>query len=85
MNESISTSAGAAHGQRMTPSALRRVIRDAGRVPVERSMRYERLRSFSADGADDPSEPLDAVVDGDEQFGSYQRLVDAARLRRTQV
>ena len=36
MNESISTAAGSAHGQVMTPSALRRAIRDAGRVPVQR-------------------------------------------------
>ncbi len=34
MNESISTSAGAQHGQLIQPRELRRLIRDAGRVPA---------------------------------------------------
>src|SRR5262249_38774091 len=40
MNESISTAAGAPHGQLMTPAELRRLIRDAGRTPVQRDTRY---------------------------------------------
>ena len=45
MNESISTAAGAPHGQLQTPAALRRAIRDAGRVPFERSTCYGVLRA----------------------------------------
>ena len=82
MNESISTAAGAQHGQLQPPSALRRVIRDAGRIPAERNTRYDILRTFSADGSGDPIEPLDAVEHAEAQFGSYDRLVDQARLRR---
>ena len=82
MNESISTAAGAQHGQLQPPRELRRVIRDAGRIPAERNTRYGILREFSRDGGDDPSEPLDAVAQPENQFGSYDRLVGEARLRR---
>ncbi len=37
MNESISTAAGAPHGQLATPAALRAVARDLGRHPVQRT------------------------------------------------
>jgi FO synthase len=83
MNESISTSAGAQHGQLQPPRELRRVIRDAGRVPAERNTRYRILREFSRDGEGDPVDPLDGVEQAETQFGSYQRLVGEARLRRS--
>ena len=35
INESISTAAGARHGQLLTPSRIRRLIREAGRLPAE--------------------------------------------------
>jgi len=82
MNESISTSAGASHGQLMRPAELRRAIRDAGRSPVQRDTRYGVLQRFSADGADDPREPLDDVQDVEARFGSYVQLTRAARERR---
>jgi 7,8-didemethyl-8-hydroxy-5-deazariboflavin synthase CofH subunit len=81
MNESISTSAGAAHGQLTTPAALRHAIRSAGRVPVQRSTRYDVIRVFSSDGKSDPVEPLDGVTDPDAVFGSYAELVADARFR----
>ncbi|HKP60326.1 MAG TPA: 5-amino-6-(D-ribitylamino)uracil--L-tyrosine 4-hydroxyphenyl transferase CofH [Polyangiales bacterium] len=81
MNESISTSAGAQHGQLMKPSELRRVIRDAGRVPTERNTRYEPLRVFSRDGADDPVSPLDTIEDAEQVFGSYKQLTQLARTK----
>jgi FO synthase subunit 2 len=83
MNESISTSAGAQHGQLMKPSELRRVIRDAGRVPVERNTRYGILREF-ADPAADPVSPLDSIDDVEATFGSYKQLTQLARARRQQ-
>ncbi|HXX66632.1 MAG TPA: 5-amino-6-(D-ribitylamino)uracil--L-tyrosine 4-hydroxyphenyl transferase CofH [Polyangiaceae bacterium] len=81
MNESISTSAGATHGQMQPPSALRRSIRDAGRVPVERSTLYRVLRTFPSAPGPDESDPLDAVSDPDATFGSYERLVRDERFR----
>ena len=74
MNESISTSAGATHGQLMTPAGLRTVIRGAGRVPVERNTRYEALRVFDGDPALEQPEPLDLVEDPDAVFGDYATL-----------
>jgi 7,8-didemethyl-8-hydroxy-5-deazariboflavin synthase CofH subunit len=81
INESISTSAGATHGQLQTPAALRRAIRDAGRVPVERSTRYDVLRTFPADPGHDEREPLDGVDDPEAIFGSYDKLARDERFR----
>jgi FO synthase subunit 2 len=74
MNESISTAAGARHGQLMTPATLRRVIRDAGRVPVQRDTTYGVIREFGDTSDQDPTEPLDEIRDPDEVFGSYDAL-----------
>ncbi|MBK7775734.1 MAG: 5-amino-6-(D-ribitylamino)uracil--L-tyrosine 4-hydroxyphenyl transferase CofH [Sandaracinaceae bacterium] len=74
MNESISTAAGATHGQLMTPAGLRRVIRDAGRVPVQRNTRYDALRVFDGDPALEVPEPLDLVEDASAVFGDYKTL-----------
>jgi 7,8-didemethyl-8-hydroxy-5-deazariboflavin synthase CofH subunit len=74
MNESISTSAGATFGQCMKPREMRRLIRDAGRIPAERSTTYEIRRQFGPD-EDDHYDPLDRVEgESDETFGSYARL-----------
>jgi 7,8-didemethyl-8-hydroxy-5-deazariboflavin synthase CofH subunit len=82
MNESISTSAGAQHGQLMRPSELRRVIRDAGRIPYERSTLYATRRTFPLDPAADPAHPLDSVQDAEAEFGSYAQLTRKARETR---
>ncbi len=81
INESISTAAGASHGQLVAPGELRRWIRDAGRVPAERTTTYGIRRRF--DGPDDGEvEPLDrAAAEGPERFGSYFQLVADDRFR----
>jgi FO synthase subunit 2 len=81
INESISTAAGATHGQMQPPSALRRAIRDAGRIPVERSTRYDVLRTFPRDPHPDDIDPLDQVGDPDAVFGSYDRLTRDERFK----
>lgn len=81
MNESISTAAGARHGQLMTPATLRRVIRDAGRQPVQRDTAYRVVREFGKTPDQDPREPLDGIVDADAVFGSYDRLTKDPRFR----
>ena len=74
INESISTSAGAQHGQLMRPSEFRQMIRQAGRIPAERYTTYGTKRVF--DDADQELDPLDLVEDNvEELFGSYQRLI----------
>ncbi|HMH49712.1 MAG TPA: 5-amino-6-(D-ribitylamino)uracil--L-tyrosine 4-hydroxyphenyl transferase CofH [Candidatus Acidoferrum sp.] len=82
INESISTSAGASYGQLVPPGELKRLIRDAGRVPAERDTLYTILRQF--DGRDDEASPLDRVEDAESRFGSYRRLVASGTFRFTQ-
>jgi FO synthase len=45
MGEIITRSAGAAHGQELTPEQFRETIRSAGRIPALRSTTYEVLES----------------------------------------
>ena len=74
INESISTAAGAQHGQLMRPSEFRQMIRQAGRIPAERYTTYKTRRVFS--DTDQELDPLDLVGDNVvEVFGSYNRLV----------
>ena len=46
MNESLSRAAGAKHGQEVTPAEMVRLIRAAGRVPVQRTTLYEAIEVF---------------------------------------
>jgi 7,8-didemethyl-8-hydroxy-5-deazariboflavin synthase CofH subunit len=72
MNESISTSAGAQYGQLIHPRELRRLIRDAGRVPAQRRTNYDLIKVYSSE--DNDSTALDLVADPDARFGSYRVL-----------
>lgn len=45
MNESISRAAGAAHGQELTPAAMRQLIRSKGRTPWQRTTLYADVPS----------------------------------------
>jgi 7,8-didemethyl-8-hydroxy-5-deazariboflavin synthase CofH subunit len=75
MNESISTSAGAPHGQFLHPTELRYWIRTAGRIPVQRSTTYKTLRVFEQE----PIEPEPGW--GIESFGSYATLIASPEFR----
>jgi FO synthase subunit 2 len=80
INESISTAAGAQHGQLVRPSEFRRTIRDVGRVPAERYTTYDIKRVF--DDHDDPQDPLDLLEGNlEERFGSYQGMVQMKGFR----
>jgi len=88
MNESISTAAGAQHGQLMRPSTLRETARATpGRIPVERDTQYNTLRSFPAqrpEGAaylrEVAGDPLEGVPEGlaAGTFGSFSQLTSAS-------
>ncbi len=80
INESISTSAGAAYGQLVAPRELRRLIRDAGRIPAQRGTLYELLRVYETDG-DAEDSPLDHVDNAEARFGSYRMLATSGRFR----
>ena len=79
INESISTAAGASYGQLVPPSELRRWIRDAGRLPVERTTLYETRRVYEVE-PDEP-EPLDVAAAHPERFGSYRELIKLEAFR----
>src|SRR5438093_4545077 len=63
MNESISRSAGAQHGQEFAPEAMEELIRSAGRIPRQRTTLYgdapeeRRLASFGAAPLAEPWNP----------------------------
>jgi FO synthase subunit 2 len=79
MNESISTSAGAQYGQLLQPGELRRLIRDAGRIPAQRRTNYELLKTFGPE--DGVPEVLDLVKNADLEFGSYAKLTSSREFR----
>ncbi len=67
MDESISRSAGASHGQEMIPELMESIIRSAGRTPRQRTTTYtdapegQRSRSF---GTADPDRPFAMLATG---------------------
>ena len=79
INESISTSAGAQYGQLVPPKELRRLIRDLGRTPAERTTTYQLRKVFV--GNDDEVSPLDLIENPDEKFGSYRKLTASPQFR----
>jgi FO synthase subunit 2 len=80
INESISTSAGAGFGQLVPPAELRRMIREAGRVPARRGTTYELLKVYDKP-EDDEDSPLDHVTDAATRFGSYRTLSTSGQFR----
>jgi 7,8-didemethyl-8-hydroxy-5-deazariboflavin synthase CofH subunit len=79
MNESISTSAGAQYGQLVTPLELRRLIRDAGRIPAQRKTNYAIVSTYETE--QHIPTPLDLVEDADARFGSYSKLAGSREFR----
>jgi len=55
MEESISRESGSQHGENTSAEEFRRLIREIGRVPVERSTTYQTLRRFDDPALDPPS------------------------------
>lgn len=81
INESISTAAGAGHGQLVPPRMLRNIIWDAGRVPVERTTLYQVRKVFDKDSDSDFIDPLDVIDPENAQFGSYKELIQLKKFR----
>jgi len=80
INESISTAAGAGYGQLVPPMEMRRLVRDMGRIPAERSTTYQIRRVFEEDAGDHP-EALDLAAEEAGRFGSYHQLIKMDRYR----
>lgn len=77
INESISTSAGAEHGQIIKPKEIRHLVRDIGRIPAERNTNYDIIKRFDSK---DEDEPLDTISDV-SRFGSYYELIKINEFR----
>ncbi len=77
MNESISRSAGAGHGQELSPEKIERLVRSLGRVPRQRTTLYAEVpeeRRRLAFGAPPLAEPLNPPV-SDSRLAAPPRLV----------
>jgi FO synthase subunit 2 len=74
INESISTAAGAPHGQFLRPAEIRAWIRGAGRVPAERSTVYRTIAESTC------PHPLDLVTSA-SRFGAYRELAASNEFR----
>ena len=55
MEESISRESGSDHGENLPQEEMRRLIREIGRIPVERGTVYQTLRRFDDPEKDPPS------------------------------
>jgi FO synthase subunit 2 len=78
INESISTAAGAQHGQLMRPKQIRQLIRSAGRIPAQRSTTYKTIKMFAGESNEEES-ALDRA--DASQFGSYHWLIKLDKFR----
>jgi 5-amino-6-(D-ribitylamino)uracil---L-tyrosine 4-hydroxyphenyl transferase len=78
INESISTAAGAQHGQLMRPKEIRQLIRSAGRIPAQRSTTYKTIKMFAGESNEEES-ALDTA--DASQFGSYRQLIKLDKFR----
>lgn len=81
MEESISRESGADFGENLPPETIRRLVREMGRVPVERSTDYALLRRFEDPAEDPPSlEPTaDAPLSGPRRWRRAQEAGDRER------
>ncbi|MDE1763244.1 MAG: 5-amino-6-(D-ribitylamino)uracil--L-tyrosine 4-hydroxyphenyl transferase CofH [Thaumarchaeota archaeon] len=77
INESISTAAGAKYGQLIRPREIRRLVREIGRTPAQRTTRYDIIKTYDSNEEEDM---LDTVEDAG-RFGSYQELIKLDRYR----
>ena len=73
INESISTAAGSQYGQFMKPIDLRKLIRASGKIPAQRTSRYEIIKEFDSRDESDEESLLDKI--DPEIFGSYNNLI----------
>jgi len=81
MEESISRESGADHGENLPPEEMRRLIRETGRVPIERSTSYRVLRRF-----DDPEkDPASLEPEQEREMSGPKRFRGEAGVARVHV
>ena len=79
MEESISRESGSQHGENLPAEDMRRLIREIGRTPVERTTTYGVLRRFDDPALDPPS--LEPVRDCPNAIQPWPRRVNSSRRR----
>ena len=79
INESISTSAGSQYGQFMRPVDMRRIIKAAGKIPAQRTSKYEIIKDFRTREEIESENSLDKI--DPDIFGSYNELIKLNRFR----
>lgn len=77
INESISTSAGAQYGQILRPKEIRRLVREIGRIPAQRTTTYKIIKKYDSESSDDELDKVEDVA----RFGSYFELVKIDKFR----
>ncbi len=77
MEESISRESGSEFGENTPPEEFRRLIREVGRIPVERSTLYDIVRRFDDPALDPESLEPEKRVDLSGPARSRQKLVSA--------
>ncbi len=77
INESISTAAGAKHGQLLRPGEIRQLIRQTGRIPAQRTTLYKIIKTFETESEQDLLDKVQDVA----RFGSYHELIKLDRYR----
>jgi FO synthase subunit 2 len=79
INESISTSAGSQYGQFMRPVDMRKIIKAAGKIPAQRTSKYEIIKDFRTREEIESENSLDKI--DPDIFGSYNELIKLNRFR----
>jgi FO synthase len=80
MEESISRESGSQHGENLPAEDMRRLIREVGRTPVERSTTYRLLRRFD-DPEKDPASlepPVQRNLSGPERWRLREQQAEAS-------
>jgi FO synthase subunit 2 len=82
MEESISRESGSHFGENLPPEEMRRLIREVGRPPVERSTTYRILRRFDDPAQDPPSlePPREVQLSGPARWRQQQERERRGRL-----
>ncbi|MDE1829463.1 MAG: 5-amino-6-(D-ribitylamino)uracil--L-tyrosine 4-hydroxyphenyl transferase CofH, partial [Thaumarchaeota archaeon] len=77
INESISTAAGAGYGQLIRPREIRRLVREIGRTPAQRTTKYGIIKTYDSQEEEDVLDKIEDIT----RFGSYQELIKLDKYR----
>ncbi len=85
MEESISRESGSEHGENTPPEEFRRLIRELGRVPVERTTLYDVVQRFEDPANDPASKEPEKTVELSGPARSRTKVMAARSIERAGV